>query len=619
MIDIEDLFDSVHNCNNPQKSTVHDDQLADVLPTEILSNTDSTTVVTSSDIGANDQLLQNLAEITPGNIISHSRHRIPVSYKRIHVQSTAYLYKLALSSTVSPPKTYQEIIRRLDKDDWIQAYRKEVQNIESIGQLEVVDRPIGEHIIPVLELFTVKYDNINSSTIPKCRIVARGDLQAKKDDMYSPVASAVAFRVFMIFSRCFDGKMKQLDVSGAFLYGRLKRPVYLELPQGHPRKTGTAKVWKSLSAVYGLCESPGVWYNTLHQCLLDFGCKNLCTESCLYFWKAQPTTTVSNAFNWDLLIVIYVDDVIFSGTNDAMSAFQSMIENKFKIRSTDSPKEFIGMEIDRTDSKSFVVNQKKHISKAVRAFSLSEAKPVQTPLDCNTLNLQGSTEMTDKKLYQKLIGILNYISQCTRPDVAFCVGYLARRVTHATIGDLKQAKRVLTYLRDTSTWGLEYPIQDIDPQGVKLEMYVDASFANGDERKSICGYVIRLESSILSYKSKQQPFVTLSSTESEYVSLAMALQELKWIKNLLDEANIKIKLKVVYSDNQACIRLAKNKSSMNKTRHLDIKLQFMKYLVISGEFDLQYVTSEENQADIFTKVMKKPLFTRLAQNLVKES
>lgn len=421
--------------------------------------------------------------------------------------------------------------------------------------------------------------------------------------MYSPVASLVALRILIHASARFDFKLFQLDVSGAFLYGKLNSPVYLELPTGHCQRRGRHLVWKSYTALYGLVQAPAVWNQTMHSFLTNFGFKNLCTESCIYVLRGVTG-------NLDVMVILYVDDVLFTGVTLRVENFKSAISKKFKVKMSDDPKEFIGVEVKR-QSNEVLLAQPKHILKAVEAYGLKGAKPYSTPLDPTSMNVEDSPTLEDPKLFQKLLGSLNYIAQASRPDLAFAVGFLARHGKNPTMAAYRKAKRSLVYLRDTINLALVYRKQKVEKN--ELIMYVDSSFANGTGKRSIYGFIVLLNSSVILYKSKQQPIVTLSSTEAEFVGLALSIKEVKWIKSILEELNLKPDLCVIYSDNQGCIKIATNKSSTERSKHVDIKLQYSKQHILSGEMELRYVRTTDNVADIFTKPLRRLDFQKFTK------
>ena len=247
----------------------------------VFTDLDDEVVNPSSDDG---EMVVNTENEAPRNFTDLSRSNILPEGTKRRRQKPVYSrsLRLAVSQTAVPPKNYRSIAKRADKDAWYAAYHKELTSLTEVGHMEVVPRPRNAPVIPLLELFVVKYDNIADQFIGKCRFVARGDLQPKYGNFYAPVANTVSFRLFLALSTRYSAAIRQLDVSTAFLYGRLEHPIHLELPVGHPQRTGQAMVWRTSTAVYGLCESPQRWNMTIHDFLARYGFRRLVTDPCVY-------------------------------------------------------------------------------------------------------------------------------------------------------------------------------------------------------------------------------------------------------------------------------------------------------------------------------------------------
>ena len=308
-----------------------------------------------------------------------------------------------------------------------------------------------------------------------------------------------------------------------------------------------------------------------------------------------------------MVLLLYVDDIVFVGEQRAMEHFQKAIQKRFKIKIRESAREFIGIEMQQ-QKHSVTIHQQKHIEEAVKKFDLNEAKPVNIPIDVGCLNDFASPKLEDKKLYQSLLGVLNYICNSTRPDVAFAVNFLATKASAPTVADLRRAKRCLVYLRDTKDLQLRYP--QLLPE-LSLELYVDASYASGSNRRSVYGFVIFLNKAVIHFKTKQQSLVTLSSTEAEFVALVLGIKELKWIYQMIEEIGLPIKLAVVFCDNQGALKILKNEASTARTKHIDVRLQFLKEQVRNGLIETRYVQTNDQIADLFTKPLGRLAFDKL--------
>ena len=161
-------------------------------------------------------------------------------------------------------------------------------------------------------------------------------------------------------------------------------------------------------------------------------------------------------------------------------------------------------------------------------------------------------------------------------------------------------KRVFRYIMGTVNYGLKYVASD--QKDIMLHGFSDADWAGGTStRKSTSGYLFRLGKSTISWKSKRQSIVALSSTEAEYVALCSAVQETVWLRRLLSSIGFKQSTPtVIYEDNQGSIALS-----------IDIKFHFVRETLEKKQVDLVYCSTENMLADIFTKLLPKPRFEHL--------
>ena len=189
---------------------------------------------------------------------------------------------------------------------------------------------------------------------------------------------------------------------------------------------------------------------------------------------------------------------------------------------------------------------------------MENSKPTATPTDTDA-KLTKATEdskLFNQELYQLAIGSLLYLSTRTRPDIAYAVSNVARFCSKPTMEHWKSIKHIMLYLNGTWNYGLLYDKEKVtDFMG-----YSDADWAGDlDDRRSTSGYVFKLSGAAVSWRSKKQSCVALSTAEAEYMALASATQEAVWMQhpqNDLNEASVKSTL--IYEDNQSIICMAKN-------------------------------------------------------------
>jgi hypothetical protein len=256
----------------------------------------------------------------------------------------------------------------------------------------------------------------------------------------------------------------------------------------------------------------------------------------------------------------------------------------------------------------------------VEKYELENQFPRATPASASEkLQPLEEGECTTAHPYRSLIGELLYISVCTRPDIAFAVGILSKFLDSATDIHWNAAVRVLLYLKGTMEYGL--PLGGKSNSTSNLTAFVDADFASDtSDYKSITGYMVFFNGSIISWTSKKQKSVTLSSTESEFIALTDVAKELLWIQpiyNFLGIQNI-TEYSIIMEDNLPVINLALNQQTKGRTKHLNVKVKFIAQLIEEKIFKIQKVTSANNCADQMTKAQGKTLFLRQRNSYMKD-
>ena len=234
--------------------------------------------------------------------------------------------------------------------------------------------------------------------------------------------------------------------------------------------------------------------------------------------------------------------------------------------------------------------------------------------DRNTImrDSTGSEPQADQALYQSAIGTLTWIAKCTRPDISYVVGQLSQHYSAPTTRHWNAALRVLRYLKGTLNYSITY--SNREAMSMKLVGFTDADYA-GDiiDRHSVSGYIYLLYSGPITWNSTKQRCVATSTTESEYIALAEASKQAQWLRTLLRELqypqylgdDLAVK---IYSDNQACIAIAKDPISHSRTKHIDVRYHYIRELVTYNKVAIEYLSTKEMVADMLTKPLS---FTKL--------
>ena len=280
------------------------------------------------------------------------------------------------------------------------------------------------------------------------------------------------------------------------------------------------------------------------------------------------------------------------------------IEEKLRTKDLGELTWCLGIKTDVTTG-TVTLTQPNYIRTVLERFGLTNCKAVSTPaLERELLEKHDGPAIEPDK-YRELIGCLVYLASTTRPDIANSVRAVAQQVQNPGEDHWRALKRIARYLKGTEKLGLTYAKDGGDIKG-----YVDADFANEDGRKSISGYVIMLAGCAISWGSRKQSLVTTSTAEAEYVAISdsskVVIRMLR-ISKFLGELTSEM---VIYEDNQACIATVKNEKIPQRTKHIDVKYHHIRELVQTKKFDVQYIKTRGQLADLFTKNLGRSIFEK---------
>jgi len=276
-------------------------------------------------------------------------------------------------------------------------------------------------------------------------------------------------------------------------------------------------------------------------------------------------------------------------------------------------KEFLRMRITR--HKGIIsLDQKDYLKTVLERFNMQNVKEAYTPLPSG-YNPVPNESPVDKKLrtkYQQVIGSLLYLMLGTRPDIAYAVTKMARFAANPSEEHYNKALYICKYLAGTMDYKLQYGLKQHG-----LYTYADADWASDQgSRHSITGYLVLLGGSAISWNSRVQKMIALSSTEAEYMSLSDTCRQLVWMHSFFKELGMPIKGAIpLCGDNQGAIFNASNPVQEKRTKHIDIRFHFIQEKVSEGEVSVHFVPTDQNPADMFTKNLARDNFLRCRSQL----
>ena len=443
----------------------------------------------------------------------------------------------------------------------------------------------------------------------KAHFVAQGFQQLHRIDFNETYASVVkppAYKLFFWLAAYSKLHIHQLDIKTAFLYGDIDEEIYLNPPEGYPQSGG--KALKLLKAIYGLKQSPRQWYHRLQAYLEKIG------------WKTSQYDS-SVFFNSDthMFLTVYVDDIlVFGSQQQLIEEFRGKLKEEFDVSDIRKCVYYLGMQVKQdTKTGDITLYQSNYIQQILERFNLKDIQPVSSPLDSTKLTSPDDKDYVAneqfKRTYQGKIGSLNYLMVVTRFDIAYAVGLVSRYASNPTTTHMKAVDRIFAYLKKTHMSGIQYFHNSVNDN---LQGYADSDWAGClDTRRSTTGWMIRIGGAPISWQSKRQRTVALSSCEAEYMAAAECSKEIMWLIGIMNELKLPGIPKggvPLFIDNEAALKLTKNPELHARTKHIDIRYHFIREQVQDGKVAPTQVGTKANLADLLTKRLPRETFEELA-------
>ena len=509
---------------------------------------------------------------------------------------------MAFVSQIEPRNINEAII----DEHWIIAMQDELNQFERNQVWELVPKPNDHQIIGTKWVFRNKLDENGVIIRNKARLVAKGYNQEEGidyEETYAPVARLEAIRMLLAFASIMDFKLYQMDVKSAFLNGFIQEEVYVDQPPGFESFDLPNHVFKLKKALYGLKQAPRAWYERLSKFLL---------EKDFSRGKVDTTLFIKRKEHDILLVQIYVDDIIFGATNESLcKEFSNIMQSEFEMSMMGELNFFLGLQIKQTTNGIFI-NQSKYCKELLKRFGMDNAKEIATPMSTACyLDKDEGGKSVDIKKYRGMIGSLLYLS-ASRPDIMFSVCLCARYQANPKESHLSAVKRIMRYLIGTINIGLWYP------KGISCSLtgYSDSDFAGcKTDRKSTSGTCHLIGPALVSWHSKKQNSVALSTAEAEYVAAGSCCAQILWMKQQLLDYGLVLDHIPIRCDNTSAINLSKNPILHSRTKHIEIRHHFLRDHVQKGDCILEFVETNKQLADIFTKPLSKERFFYIRREL----
>ena len=436
------------------------------------------------------------------------------------------------------PKNYADAMSRSDAKQWKEAFDKEMDGLVQRKVFTVVDRPPDRNPLGTTMVWKYKVDNVNHTVTRKCRLCLRGDWQKEgvdffKHKTFSAVLNCRENRLLFALAAANNWHIFSSDITQAFTYGKLDVPLYCYPPAGFDCPAG--KVLGLNYCLYGAKQAPACFKSVVVALMIKLGFTAV---------NDAQTIWIKIVGKSILIHAIFVDDV-FHCTNDVgmYREFRKKFEKEFELKANDHVDVYLGNHIVQDREKGTItVSQEHYVKACLEKFGLAQCNGSDTPMTerLSAKDQPATVDPKNQERYRGMVGSLLYLASWTRIDIAMAVSELSRFVSNPGEVHLEAAKRVFRYLKKTIHLGLTYrsstsiPGQpDIPPN--TLWGYVDSDWAGcPDSRKSTSAYVFMLNGAAISWRSKRQTTVALSTAEAEFISASAMVQEVIYLRKLLE-------------------------------------------------------------------------------------
>ena len=530
--------------------------------------------------------------------------------------------------------TLKEALEQDDRSHFLAAMKKELKDhISRKHWKEVPRRSVPSHKTCISMVWSMKRkrDPVGNIVKWKARLCAGGHRSIEFVDYwntYSPVVSWQTIRLIFTLAIINNWHIHSIDFVMAFPQADIKTDIFMRPPTVPPDfiipdlpsfVDRISNVYKLVKNLYGLKDAGRTWNDHLTSGLLKRGWKQSSLDNCLFTKKG-------------LIFILYVDDAcIISHSKHAITNEISSLQRDFDLTNDGELQDYLGTRFDRSPDGSVTLTQPRMVDRVLEIVGLlsgSNVKLHDTPATA-ILNSTSSPRL-QKWNYRSAVGCLSYHNAMVRPDITFAVQQFARFCNNPGQEHEEAVKRICRYLMKTRSQGLV-----LKPDKTKgLECYVDADYAGSWTKLSShdplsthsrTGFYITYAGCPILWKSKVQSLIALSTTEAEYIALSTALREVIAIIRLLEDLKSQgfpihgstpvIKCKT-FEDNMSCISLAISHKTRPRTKHLCIKLHHFRSYVVNKIISIEYASTKDQIADIFTKPLARPQFSKLRDLLM---
>ena len=581
------------------------------------------------DFVLSDSNLQGLRTLSPSefNTVLFVLNKHNLSEPYLSLNDSHSLYSAALPNQIfaqeakvrAPdiPRNVKDALSPKFVDEWGPAIDRENAGFVKHKCFEPLPSiPIaGARTLPGIWVFTRKRDNS-----AKARFCIGGHRQILGQDYfpnknYCAVLSSRDNRLLLALAASESWHVYQTDIVQAFLHGILDDvDIFIKPPARFPCPDGF--VLRLLKAIYGLHQAPVKFKQEVVVWFKENKCVPVNDAETIWMCRDQKGGVIIHA--------LYTDDFLhFTNQQPLFHSFSKAFKKKFDVKSG-AVAVYLGNRVV-VDSTKLSVNldQTHYVDELLDRFGMQECNPEQTPMVSRlTTDDPKKLDAKEHELYRNMVGSLLYLACWTRPDISFAVSELSRFVSSPGESHMRAVKHLLRYLRGSREMGLNYSRPSnhgpMDRPNI-LWGFVDSDWAGcQDTRRSTSGFTLMLNGAAISWKSKRQTVVALSSAEAEFVAASSLVQEVIYTRRLLEKLGFpQTEPTVIYEDNRTCIAWSEGSvGGSDRAKHIDLREHFVHDAVKAKVLKLEAIASADNVADLLTKPLARTPFQLLRKRLM---
>jgi hypothetical protein len=509
-----------------------------------------------------------------------------------------FFIKLAQAQEIGEkivPKTHQEAMASDEAASWAKAEAEEYKALKDMGSYVEGVPPPGTNILKSKMVYATKENERGEVERYKARLVACGYGQVFQEDYFftkADVSPTRSFRFVMALAASMNMHLTQLDVKSAFLNSKLDEEVWIKTPPGCK-----SSYWRLKKALYGLKQAAHNWRALLDKILRELGLSPCNNDPACYVLKKGGEL---------LVMAVHVDDMLVATKSTAQRDWIiSKLSEKVTLKVELEPKWLLHMHIDyNREAGVLKLDQSAYLKDVLNKFEPAGHRTARTPLPGSTYLQPADHSDLDQQgihLYQAIVGSLMYAATHTRPDLSFSVGHLGKFLHAPAQEHLDAAYHVLWYVRSTLDYCLVYNNRGVC--NAVLDGWSDANFANEVDRHSTGSYVFRLYGNLISWQSRRQKTVSVSTEEAEITAASEATREAYALRGICLACGILPESSSItlYVDNNPAVTAIQNPGYYGRLKHLDIQQKFVMEAQQQHIVSVKWCGTDTMLADSLTK------------------